>query len=560
MAADLGLQDEVERILRKLSLEDIKAVATHLEIQNLDAVDNARTVLRSVQDQFDNAANADARNLLLRGLPIPEGHAASYERLWGPDQVVPTVEQNDLGDNVGGGGNAAGQVGGPPVGENQQNGPQPLGIPNGLQNTRPNPSVNVLQNSSQQYGLQQNFGGFQHYGLPPQHPWLGGRYPGNSAPNLVGINPINNVNPGPMQPFRLQNYPNYAGQMQQQHNVSGGVLNTSNQVLQQNAVGPSHDFGGVPPGVTHGSVNNSGNVSTQNAQLHPAIVFPQQNQAQQRIVQMFPREFRMTGNISDDIEKSNEYLDICRQVADGRRKGYSDVEIMSGLRRIIAPGAVKTYVDSQMDLPLEDVLLFLRSFLKVRSPAELNNELSQLAQAEGQAAIKFFMDAIKLRQLLIVGSQLEGNVSYDPKLVQSTFLHTIRTGLRDESVRTYMLPFLAEMSQIDDNRLIQELHKAVAEAEERKTKTKKGEKTAKVSVVESSPELSAVMKKLEENENQMKAMQEQMKELLAGNAKKIPNWKKNAGCQPCKDKNIASSCRHCWKCGQDGHKSQDCPN
>ena len=268
----------------------------------------------------------------------------------------------------------------------------------------------------------------------------------------------------------------------------------------------------------------------------------------------------MTGNISDEIEKSNEYLDVCRQVADGRRKGYSDVEIMSGLRRIIAPGAVKTYVDSQMNLPLEDVLLFLRSFLKVRSPAELNNELSQLAQAEGQAAIKFFMDAIKLRQLLIVGSQLEGNVSYDPKLVQSTFLHTIRTGLRDESVRTYMLPFLAEMSQIDDNRLIQELHKAVAEAEERKTKTKKGEKTAKVSVVESSPELSAVMKKLEENENQMKAMQEQMKELLAGNAKKNSNWKKNAGCQSCKDKNIASSCRHCWKCGQDGHKSQDCPN
>ena len=112
MAADLDVQDEVERILRKLSLEDIKAVATHLEIQNLDAVDNARTVLRSVQDQFDNAENADAKNLLLRGLPIPGAHAASYERLWGPDQVVPTVEQNDLGDNVGGGGNAAGQVGG----------------------------------------------------------------------------------------------------------------------------------------------------------------------------------------------------------------------------------------------------------------------------------------------------------------------------------------------------------------------------------------------------------------------------------------------------------------
>ena len=125
------------------------------------------------------------------------------------------------------------------------------------------------------------------------------------------------------------------------------------------------------------------------------------------ILQMFPREFRMTGSIGDDIDKSNEYLDICRQVNDGRQKGYSDVEILSGLRRIITSGAVKTYIDSQMDLPLNDVLLFLRSFLKVRSPTELNNELSQLGQQQGQEPIKFFMEAMRLRQLLMIGSQQE---------------------------------------------------------------------------------------------------------------------------------------------------------
>ena len=605
MAANLDLQDEVERILRKLSLEDIKAVATHLQIGDLDAVDNARTVLRSVQDQFDNAANADARDLLLRGLPIPDAHNANYQRLLEPDQVVPNEANMNNNNNGEGGGQGqlneiaplggvdlvgqVGQVGNPPA--NQQFNFQQLG-----NNVRPNLPINVLQNGPQQNNLQQNFGGILGGGLrpqiggglPQQHPWLGGVRPGNS----VGIHQNGVTNRGSVQPFGVQNYANYAGQQQQQQNVNGGLFSVSNQGLQQNAQMPAHDVSGLnnggllnggnqglqqnaqmpardAPGLNdahHGAafaqINNGGNIPAQNAQLHPAIVFPQQNQPQQRLVQMFPREFRMTGSVSDDIEKSNEYLDICRQVADGRRKGYSDVEIMSGLRRIIAPGAVKTYVDSQMDLPLEDVLFFLRSFLKVRSPAELNNELSQLAQVEGQAAIKFFMDAIKLRQLLIVGSQLEGYVSYDPKLVHSTFLHTIRTGLRDEAVRTYMLPFLAETSQIDDNRLIQELHKAVAEAEERKTKTKKGDKTAaKVNVVESSPELTAVMKKLEENENQMRAMQEQMKELLTANSKRQnSSWKKNAGCQPCKDSNKASSCRHCWKCGHDGHKSQDCPN
>ena len=49
--ADRGdLQDEVERILRRLILEEIKAVATHLQIAGMDAEDNPRIVLRSVQD------------------------------------------------------------------------------------------------------------------------------------------------------------------------------------------------------------------------------------------------------------------------------------------------------------------------------------------------------------------------------------------------------------------------------------------------------------------------------------------------------------------------------
>ena len=139
-------------------------------------------------------------------------------------------------------------------------------------------------------------------------------------------------------------------------------------------------------------------------QVHPAMVNFPQNFPNQRVVQVFPHKFRMNGTISDDIEKLNEYLDIFRQVADGRRKGYSDVEIMSGLRRRISPGAVKTYIDTQVDWPLEDVLWFLRSFLKVRTPAELNNKLSQLYLKEGQEPIKFFMDALRMRLLIVVGS------------------------------------------------------------------------------------------------------------------------------------------------------------
>ena len=68
-------------------------------------------------------------------------------------------------------------------------------------------------------------------------------------------------------------------------------------------------------------------------------------------------------------------------------------------------------------------------------------------------------------------------------------------------VRTHLLPFLEVTNMVDDNRLIQELHKVVAESVKRRKKiqSKTLGSSAKGSVVESNPELSAVLKKLEEN-------------------------------------------------------------
>ena len=684
-----NLQNEVERILRSLTLDELKAVATHLQIEGMDDIDNARTVLRSVEDQFDAAADDEARDVLLRGLPIPNVHLANYQRLWDPEQVVPQVVAVDNvgadgGVRDGNGGPDVGQNGGAPIGGGVPLGGQQAGGPpvgglvggNGLQGNANNVGL-VQQNALPQYAdanhqnLQQMANipaqvnnaqnmnnAFQNYGVfgvqqaqfaggfPQQNPWnfggvqqqFGAQNFGPYHQNLQPRNPqfpvfghvgpqlnVNNQNlqqmaniPAQVAAVPVQNQ-NVAVQNQ---NIRG--LNVNNQNLQQMANIPAQvaavppvrnavnqNIRG-PPAVNQNNdvlrprggmflnnqfnVNNNQNLQQmapipaqvaavqadgqmnqnqnyqQNAQVpvqgaaaiagnvggfdgnQGVLAFPN---PQQRVMQMFPREFRMTGSISDDIEKSNEYLDICRQVTDGQRKGYSEVEIMSGLRRIMSPGAVKTYVDSRSGVPLAEVMLFLRSFLKVRTPAELNNELSHLVQKEDEPAIKFFMNAIKLRQLLVVGSQMEGSVTYHPQLVQSTFLHTIRTGLRDEAVRTYMLPYLSETHLVNDNLLIQELHKAVAEAEERKMKTKGVKTAAKVNTIDACPEFIAVMKKLEDNQNQMRVMQEQMKELLKVTPnKKNDGWKK-PGCQNCQDNNTVATCRHCWKCGEEGHKAQE---
>ena len=184
--AERDLQDEVERILRRLTLEEIKAVATHLEIPDMDDAENTRPVLRSVQDQFDNAADAEARNALLRGLPIPEPHTANYQLLLAPepDQVVPNAPVINNAAPVNGGldgghGQAVGQNGGAPDGGDnhvgQQGGGPPVGGLGGLNGAQ---AVNGVNNDAfAQQNMAQNFGGFQNQnvaGFGVQRPQIGG--------------------------------------------------------------------------------------------------------------------------------------------------------------------------------------------------------------------------------------------------------------------------------------------------------------------------------------------------------------------------------------------------
>ena len=617
-AGDVGvLQDEVERILRRLSLEETKEIAVHLQLDDAADLEAKRDVMRLIQEAFDAAADDDARNTLLRGLPIPETQRVNYERLLAPEQVDTHQNVDQIvPQHVGFMNNADDGV------QTQDNlqqhayqnagGFHPL---HGMRNPGAFPVLhqNAVNHAGALYAGIANAGGLYAGaanvgGLHAGATNAGALYAGGGlnagaanaggALNVGGAN-AGGFNMGVVAQNRLLYAQNaVAGGAAAAAAVNarpGGLMQNPRHVAIQNALNAGNQGQNAGAGVAAAqNVLNTGLRPRvpQNAGIRPPaanvagaqnalnggqpanlagipqfagpnmqLPFPQY--PQQRFVQMFPREFRMTGTICDDITKSMTYLDICRQVSDGRLKGYSDPEILSGMRRIMTTGAVKTIVDSHINKPLEEILLFLRSFLKTETPSELNNRLSQLVQQEGQLAIKFFMDAMEIRQLIVIGSQVEGTHSYDPNLVHSTFLHTIRTGLRDESVRSHMLPFLTESSQVDDNVLIRELHKAVAESEERRKKTEKPlekKPSLKVNAVESSPELAALIKLVQDNQNQMKVMQEQMGELLKSNPA-VRKFKK-PGCEACAAANKADSCRHCWKCGDDGHKASEtdkCP-
>ena len=110
--ADFDLQEEVERLLRKLDLTSIKAVASHLWIDDIEDVEEPRAIRRMIQDRFDETDDTDERNNMLRGLPIPDPHFPVYERLLAEHGVPDVVSDNDLVENTDDGAGGRGPVNG----------------------------------------------------------------------------------------------------------------------------------------------------------------------------------------------------------------------------------------------------------------------------------------------------------------------------------------------------------------------------------------------------------------------------------------------------------------
>ena len=65
------LQYEVERLLRRMEVEELRNVATHLQVQGAVDEMTLRQLLRGIQTVFDEAEDEETRGGLLRNLPMP---------------------------------------------------------------------------------------------------------------------------------------------------------------------------------------------------------------------------------------------------------------------------------------------------------------------------------------------------------------------------------------------------------------------------------------------------------------------------------------------------------
>ena len=331
------------------------------------------------------------------------------------------------------------------------------------------------------------------------------------------------------------------------------------------------------------------------------------------------REFRIEGKIGDDRHCIN-LIALEGQVSEATKKGYTEEEIVSAIKKAVTSPEVKTYLYSHRDISLNEAMDFLRSVVKERTSMELCQKLSLLQQSANEEPQAFLLRAMELRQKCLLQSEKAGEIPYTPDMLRSIFLRTVRLGLSDDLVKSRVEAIIDRDDSIDDSDLLQELNRISEEESERRSRARYagggGNSARNVNVNQITDASGSATPPFQTNAatGQRSANQQQQggsrqqpasgdavlydtlntlannvnlltKEVArlrdganppsggnqvaanrggrgggrGGGAYRNPANRANFACDNCKNAGTALSCTHCNKCGQEGHKYADCP-
>ena len=334
------------------------------------------------------------------------------------------------------------------------------------------------------------------------------------------------------------------------------------------------------------------------------------------------REFRIEGKIGDDRHCIN-MISLEGQVSEATKKGYTEEEIVSAIKKAVTSPEVKTYLYSHRDISLNEAMDFLRSVVKERTSMELCQKLSLLQQSVNEEPAAFLLRAMELRQKCLLQSEKAGEIPYTPDMLQSIFLRTVRLGLSDDLVKSRVEAIIDRDDSIDDADLLQELNRISEEESERRSRARYsgggGNSARNVNVNQMNAatppfqtnaatppyQTNAATGQRSANQQQQGGSRQQSASgdavlydtlnTLANNVnlltKEVARLRDNANppsggnqvaasrggrgggrgggvyrgsranyaCDNCKNAGTALSCSHCNKCGQEGHKYAECP-
>ena len=122
---------------------------------------------------------------------------------------------------------------------------------------------------------------------------------------------------------------------------------------------------------------------------------------------LFNKEFKISGMLGKGDKNQLSYSNLLCQVSEGRNKGFDDSEISVAIRKSVQPSThLRTYLDSKIDLPLDKMLSFIRSYLKEKNATELFQELNNCCQQEDEDSLNFLFKSMQLREKIIMASGL----------------------------------------------------------------------------------------------------------------------------------------------------------
>ena len=297
------------------------------------------------------------------------------------------------------------------------------------------------------------------------------------------------------------------------------------------------------------------------------------------------REFKVQGGQIGDHSSDISYNSVCRQMEEGLKDNFGDVEVVRGVLRIIKPGDFKDMLVNKEDMTVAELKGFLQSHLGEKSSTELFQELMCAKQNEHETPQQFLYRVIGLKQrILFTSRQAETEIKCSPETVQGVFLHTVYQGIghKHNNIRRELKPLLSD-STVTDETILKHVMKITSDESERQRRlgsTPRQKHTAAHSAqVDTAPvKESNPKKETADRKNKTDSIQQlteridmltKLVDSLAETVQKdracrcsspkpqMVKKERQYGCPKCLEKGL-QDCKHCFYCGDEGHRAVGC--
>ena len=192
-------------------------------------------------------------------------------------------------------------------------------------------------------------------------------------------------------------------------------------------------------------------------------------------------------------------------------------------------------------------------------------------QEKNESVLNFLMRSLKIREHVNVSSQEQNAaIKSDEIHVQSAFIHSVKTGLTDGTIRNRRRPLL-QNGKVPDETLIREMNFAMSIENERTNKfinaSKKMQKvqSANITSVPVEKPTKAQPKQTQQDQimaalNELNADVDAFKKGAQNTEREMPQPKTRKPrykCKSCEEKD-SKKCNHCFFCGSADHFSYGC--